>query len=187
MQGGGTNPRRDHLTNMRLLLAPALLATLAACQQNPGKAEVAPSNDVQAAAPVPSSTQPTDNSAQEIDSAPPAAEALVKRFYDLIAERRFESAAQMVATAESSQAQEHITHLQGYAQIAIDTIGSATSGEGAAGSTYIVVPVKLNATKSDATVEPISERVTLRRVNDVPGATAQQRQWHIVSIKPVEK
>jgi hypothetical protein len=51
--------------------------------------------------------------------------------------------------------------------------------EGAAGSLYVEVPVR--AYGHDAAGRAFSRRgtVTLRRVNDVPGSTAEQRRWHL--------
>ena len=49
-------------------------------------------------------------------------------------------------------------------------------GEGAAGSLYYTAPVVLIDGK-----ERIAGEVVLRRVNDVPGATAEDLRWHIES------
>ena len=54
--------------------------------------------------------------------------------------------------------------------------------EGAAGSLYVDVPVRTYGVtaKGEKFEEPAV--VTLRRVNDVPGSTAEQRRWHIMKI-----
>jgi hypothetical protein len=53
--------------------------------------------------------------------------------------------------------------------------------EGAAGSLYYTAPVSLKAVEQDgAAVSKVGE-VVLRRVNDVPGATAEQLRWHMES------
>ncbi|GLR47276.1 hypothetical protein [Sphingomonas astaxanthinifaciens] len=54
--------------------------------------------------------------------------------------------------------------------------------EGAAGSIYVTVPVKAYGVtaKGEKFEEP--QVVTLRRVNDVDGSTAEQRRWHISKI-----
>lgn len=49
-------------------------------------------------------------------------------------------------------------------------VGEPGAMEGAAGSIYIEIP---------ATVGDLSGTVILRRVNDVPGSTAEQRRWHV--------
>ena len=65
-------------------------------------------------------------------------------------------------------------------------IGAPGRIEGAAGSLYVEVPVQVyGRLKSGAEFNMLGP-MTLRRVNDVPGATAEQRQWHIASsgIRP---
>lgn len=59
------------------------------------------------------------------------------------------------------------------------TVGAPGAVEGAAGSLYVIVPVAVTGEKADGAPIHIRGVVTLRRVNDVPGSTAEQRQWHI--------
>jgi hypothetical protein len=61
-------------------------------------------------------------------------------------------------------------------------VGRAGEGEGAAGSTYVEVPVRIYGRLRSG--RPYSERgsVTIRRVNDIPGASAAERRWHIYRI-----
>lgn len=62
-------------------------------------------------------------------------------------------------------------------------IGAPGAPEGAAGSSYVTVPVVIyGRLKSGAEVHEKGE-ATLRRVNDVPGSTAEQRMWHIERIE----
>jgi hypothetical protein len=56
--------------------------------------------------------------------------------------------------------------------------------EGAAGSSYVAVPVRLHGRMKDGTPFRRRVEVTLRRVNDVPGSTEAQRRWHIRAIAP---
>jgi len=53
--------------------------------------------------------------------------------------------------------------------------------EGAAGSTYITVPIVLYGTLNGKAANRKGD-VILRRVNDVPGSTDAQRRWHIERI-----
>ena len=53
--------------------------------------------------------------------------------------------------------------------------------EGAAGSLYFEANVVMTATTADGLPVRFEGPVTLRRVNDVPGATPEQLQWHIVA------
>jgi hypothetical protein len=54
--------------------------------------------------------------------------------------------------------------------------------EGAAGSSYVVIPVRLDGRLKDGA--PFRRRLEamLRRVNDVPGSTEGQRHWRIFAI-----
>ncbi len=64
-----------------------------------------------------------------------------------------------------------------YASITV-TIGNGDV-EGAAGSLYYEVPVTIGGTLRNGRPFSLSGPVTLRRVNDVDGASAQQLAWHI--------
>lgn len=50
--------------------------------------------------------------------------------------------------------------------------------EGAAGSSYYTAPVTITANDKDGRPARIEGEAVLRRVNDVPGATAAQLRWH---------
>ena len=58
--------------------------------------------------------------------------------------------------------------------------------EGAAGSIYIEFPVTVTGILAKGGGFHLSGPMTLKRVNDVDGSTAQQRRWHISSsgLKP---
>jgi hypothetical protein len=61
-------------------------------------------------------------------------------------------------------------------------IGAPGPVEGAAGSVYVKIPLRFyGKLKSGEPFNSIGS-ATLRRVNDVPGSTAQQRRWHIYRI-----
>ena len=53
--------------------------------------------------------------------------------------------------------------------------------EGAAGSSYYTVPITITAEGGSSAPLRIEGPVVLKRVNDVPGATAEQLRWHIDS------
>lgn len=61
-------------------------------------------------------------------------------------------------------------------------IGGPGQMEGAAGSSYVDVPVQVyGRTKAGAPFHKLGS-VTLRRVNDVPGSSQSEREWHIYRI-----
>ena len=58
-------------------------------------------------------------------------------------------------------------------------IGAPGDLEGAAGSIYVDIPVQLYGRTIAGKEFNARGNMTLRRVNDVPGSTAEQREWHI--------
>lgn len=54
--------------------------------------------------------------------------------------------------------------------------------EGAAGSTYYTAVATISANEADGRPVRYEAEVILRRVNDVPGASAKQLGWHIESV-----
>jgi hypothetical protein len=55
--------------------------------------------------------------------------------------------------------------------------------EGAAGSIYVELPVRVDASLRSGARQRFVGSYTLRRVNDVDGSTAAQRRWHIESAR----
>ena len=53
--------------------------------------------------------------------------------------------------------------------------------EGAAGSLYYTAPTTITGTLKSGGNYKLQGPVILRRVDDVPGATAEQLRWHIYS------
>jgi hypothetical protein len=62
-------------------------------------------------------------------------------------------------------------------------VGAPGRPEGAAGSVYVQVPVVIYGRFKAGNELHQSGTVTLRRVNDVPGSTDEQRRWHIFQIE----
>jgi hypothetical protein len=65
-------------------------------------------------------------------------------------------------------------------------VGAPGEIEGAAGSLYVEVPVQVYGRLGDGRPFNMLGPMTLRRVNDVPGSTPEQRRWHIAEsgIRP---
>lgn len=66
-------------------------------------------------------------------------------------------------------------------------VGKPYDQEGAAGSSFIMVPLRLYGTGRDGKRFNFIGPLTLRRVNDVDGASAAQLRWHIVESALVAK
>jgi hypothetical protein len=58
-------------------------------------------------------------------------------------------------------------------------VGAPGGMEGAAGSSYVMIPFRLYGKLRDKRPYNSVGTVTLRRVNDVPGSTEEQRRWRI--------
>lgn len=56
--------------------------------------------------------------------------------------------------------------------------------EGAAGSLYVEVPVRVRGLLRSGEPFDVAGSITLRRVNDVPGSTPEQRAWHLDAACP---
>ncbi|MCL6683228.1 hypothetical protein [Sphingomonas alba] len=65
-------------------------------------------------------------------------------------------------------------------------IGKPGDSEGAAGSIYITVPLQVTGALTKGGGFVLEGPITMRRVNDVDGSSAEQRRWHIESsgLKP---
>ena len=71
----------------------------------------------------------------------------------------------------------------GYSEVHAEVLAPGAV-EGAAGSSYVEVPVRVYGTLKGGKASSRPGKVVLRRVNDVPGSTAEQRQWHIYRLEP---
>ena len=80
---------------------------------------------------------------------------------------------------------EFIAAYDKYAEIHSE-VGAPGPLEGAAGSSYVEIPFRLYGKLKTGKPFNLVGPVTLRRVNDVPGSTAEQRKWHIYQsgLKP---
>lgn len=73
----------------------------------------------------------------------------------------------------------------GYAHTRATRVAAGAPGdpEGAAGSSFITVPVTVDAVLDNGARQHFAGSYTLRRVNDVPGATPDQLRWRIQSAR----
>lgn len=120
------------------------------------------------------------------DSAQGAAQ-VVQGYYGLLEDKRFVDAQDLwnPTGAIGSQDDAHFAaRFRGFGEIHAN-IGAPSEPEGAAGSLYVTVPVQVYG-RLAANGRPwhVLRQVTLRRVNDVPGSSAEQRRWHIEAIGP---
>ena len=119
------------------------------------------------------------------DKTPAAARAVVARYYDAIEHGRYRVAYRLWSGDGRASGKSFAAFVEGFARTAHSRVATGTpvDGEGAAGSTFITVPVTVTATLKNGRRQRFHGSYTLRRVNDVPGATPTQLRWHIASAR----
>lgn len=104
-----------------------------------------------------------------------AAATVVETYYALVESGRTAEAAKLRRDGVAENLRPYDTlHAQ---------IGAPGPVEGAAGSLYVEVPVVLYGRLKSGGEYHASGKAVLRRVNDVPGATAEQLAWRIERIE----
>jgi hypothetical protein len=110
-----------------------------------------------------------------------AAGQVVQHFGALIEEGRWVQAAKL--WGDPATAVQTTSRLKrDYSEVHLE-IGKPGDSEGAAGSIYITVPVLFYGKTKSGEDFRRSAGAILRRVNDVPGSTDEQRRWHIERIE----
>lgn len=108
-----------------------------------------------------------------------AAGTVVETYYALIGDGRV---AETAALRADGKAEDLSRFAQLHAQV-----GKPGAAEGGCGSMYVEVPVVLYGRYRTGAEYHASGKATLRRVNDVPGATAEQLRWRIMQVDVVER
>jgi len=113
---------------------------------------------------------------------------VLQLFGGLLEQRKFAEARKLWSDggkASGMSEAEFIAAYDKYAEIHSE-VGAPGQMEGAAGSAYVDIPFRLyGKLKTGGTFNMVGP-ITLRRVNDVPGSTEEQRRWHIYQsgLKP---
>ncbi len=152
------------------------LALLAACAREPAPApanetlpvDSGPANRVEHADPV----------AAPDRASPQAAVEIVRTYFRLVVEG---GATDRLWAEDSAGGAELTALLSGLTDLHAE-VGAPGAMEGAAGSSYIEVPASIEARRPDRARFSREARFTLRRVNNVPGATPEQLRWRIHSV-----
>jgi hypothetical protein len=109
-----------------------------------------------------------------------AAGQVVQHYGALIEQHRTKEAQALWGNSDS--ASDFAVQLRRYPEVHLE-IGNPGDMEGAAGSSFVTVPVIFyGKDERDAAFRRPAD-VILRRVNDVPGSTEAQRRWHIDRIE----
>ena len=142
----------------------------------------APAAPAAAAAPAP--VLPTPDS--EKSSA--AAAKLLENYFAAVATKRYREAYAMWGGNGEATGMTYPQFVDSFARYRIydGNFGKPGDIEGAAGSSYIEFPAKVTGVLAKGGGFVLEGPITLRRVNDADGSTAEQRRWHIATsgLKP---
>lgn len=110
-------------------------------------------------------------------------ERVVQQYGDLLHGRRFKEAFALWSPNSANVSEEQFERQFDKYRTIDAAVGKVGPTEGAAGSIYSTVQLTLSGTRKDGAPYVMTGPVTLRRVNDVPGSTAEQRRWHIEKVE----
>lgn len=126
---------------------------------------------------------PADIAAQARDSADDAA-SVVRAYYRAINERRYPDAYRLWASDGAASGKNLEAFREGFGSTASVDVVFGTPGriEGAAGSRYVEIPVRITTVAKNGGRQTFIGSYTLRR-SVVDGATPEQRAWRIHSAQ----
>jgi hypothetical protein len=113
---------------------------------------------------------------------------IVQTYYALIGEKKYAAAWRLWSgegEANGMSVSDFAASFDKYREYHAN-VGAPGEIEGAAGSSYVEVPVQVYGRLKDGPPFNMAGPIALRHVNDVPGASTEQRKWHIYSsgVKP---
>lgn len=187
---------------MRIIIIPLLLtATLTACDRtgtdtrnglyaNDDATETeAPANTGQAVAPGEPGGLPDDRNLVEESPIDPksgqGAGQVLQSYAALLEQARWAEARRLWTQGGEGSGLSPQAFEKSFAKFAEvhAEIGAPGAVEGAAGSAYVELPIRIYGKLKDGREFSSAGTATLRRVNDVPGSTEEQRRWHIYRIE----
>jgi hypothetical protein len=115
-------------------------------------------------------------------SAPADPADAVRKYYAFLEARDFRRAYAMWGDASKLTFDEFADGFEHTAHTKV-TVTDPVSIEGAAGSSYAEVRVRVDATTTAGEAQHFAGAYVVRRANDVPGATAEQLRWHFDSAR----
>lgn len=110
---------------------------------------------------------------------------VVRRYYDAIGARDYAVAYAQWGNSGAASGKDYPAFAAGFAdtaQVRV-TVREVQPVEGAAGSLYATVPVTVDAVLADGRRQRFTGSYVIRRANDVDGASADDRRWHLASAK----
>jgi hypothetical protein len=164
----------------------AALLLLAGCGRQEG---AAPSGGNATRADVPATITPGDSTSMADSASAARAVALIQDYYRAINEHRYRDAYahwERGGLASGKGFDEFRKGFEETERVEVTVVGGTSRIEGAAGSRYIEVPVRIAARTRGGDRQEYSGLYRLR-LNVVGGATPEQRSWHIysASVRPL--
>ncbi|HEY9727257.1 MAG TPA: hypothetical protein V6D50_12480 [Chroococcales cyanobacterium] len=175
--------KQHRMTVGGVLLAIALTACNASAKSQPLSANTpSVASSSIASSPIP----PPVSLAQSAVGAEPLGQQavqVIRNYYNAIARRDYKQAYLAWDRDGAASQQSFQQFKQGFANTASVAVEVGEPGklDGAAGSVYIKIPVTVTAITRNRTRQRFRGSYVLRRVNDVPGSTPEQRRWHLYS------
>ncbi|MBL1201976.1 MAG: hypothetical protein RMY62_026425 [Nostoc sp. ZfuVER08] len=159
-----------------------LLAMVITAYNNSARSQLPSVNLSDTSNPTSPQVSPTENSANSQSLAQQAVQ-VIHDYYNAIARQEYKQAYLAWDGDGSASKQSFEQFKQGFVNTVsvAEKVGKPSPIEGAAGSLYIEIPVTITAVTTNGTVQRYHGSYQLRRVNNVPGSTLQQRRWHIYS------
>jgi hypothetical protein len=149
--------------------------------QAPAANAVAPAPPAAPAAPAPPQPDRTPTSeAPFSDTSAQSAANVVQTYYALVEAGRYDDAFALLGQSELGREQ-FAAQFGQYRDYHAEVFAPGEP-EGAAGSIYVDVPARIYGAMRSGEAFDRRVTVTVRRVNDVDGSTAEQRRWHIARI-----
>jgi len=141
-----------------------------------------------APAPPPAPSPSDPNAIPDSEKTPAAAKQVLDDYFAALATKQYRAAYRMWSGNGAATGMTEAEFAASFAKYKIYDGRAFKAGdtEGAAGSIYIEFPVTVTGILAKGGGFHLSGPMTLKRVNDVDGSTAQQRRWHISSsgLKP---
>ncbi|MGV0102307.1 Lipoprotein [Nostoc sp. DSM 114160] len=171
------------LKQHRMLVGAMLFAIAIAGCNNSVKSQPPAGNtpsvaNLIASGPTPAPASPTQSSEQR-------AVQVIRDYYSAIARQDYKQAYSAWDGNGAASKQSFEQFKQGFANttsVAVE-IGKPGRPDPGAGSIYIEIPVTITTVTTNGTPQRFRGSYVLRRVNNVPGSTPEQRKWHLYSAK----
>ena len=138
-----------------------------------------------ASSPASTSTSQPSIQSQDGEADEQQAAQVIYQYYDAINRQDYARAYAYWSENGNASHQSFDQFKQGFANTSSVevNIGEPGSIQGAAGSSYVTILVTITATTIRGATQHFQGSYTLRRTNDIPGSTIEERMWHLYSAQ----